>query len=132
MHLAALSVIVPDYDAGIAFFCDVLGFDLREDIPLGHKRWVTVAPPGAQTRIVLARAASDRQRAQIGNQGAGRVWLFLETDDFARDHAALLAKGVVFEEAPRKESYGTVAVFRDPFGNRWDLLQSAAAPVTPD
>lgn len=125
MHLAALSIIVPDYDAGIAFFCGTLGFDLLEDIPQGHKRWVTVAGPGAQTRIVLARAENDPQKAAVGNQGAGRVWLFLETDDFARDHADLQAKGIHFEESPRHEPYGTVAVFQDPFGNRWDLIQSA-------
>ncbi|MCV3272672.1 VOC family protein [Roseobacter sinensis] len=126
MHLAALSVIVPDYEAGIAFFCGTLGFELCEDIPQGNKRWVTVAAPGSQTRIVLARAATQAQRAAIGQQGAGRVWLFLETDNFARDHAALIARGIVFEEAPRDEIYGTVAVFRDPFGNRWDLIQRAS------
>ncbi|WP_299964325.1 VOC family protein [uncultured Roseobacter sp.] len=124
MHLAALSIIVPDYEAGIAFFCGTLGFTLSEDIDQGRKRWVTVTAPGGQLRIVLARADTDRQRAAIGNQGAGRVWLFLETDDFARDHAALQARGIVFEEAPRHEPYGTVAVFRDPFGNRWDLIET--------
>lgn len=123
MHLAALSIIVPDYDAGLAFFCDTLGFEVLEDIPQQDKRWVTVAAPGSETRIVLARATTEAQRAAIGGQGAGRVWLFLETEDFARDHAALRAKGIVFEEEPRHESYGTVAVFRDPFGNRWDLIQ---------
>ncbi|MBW4707812.1 VOC family protein [Roseobacter sp. YSTF-M11] len=128
MKLAALSLIVPDYDIGITFFCDTLGFDLIEDIPQGHKRWVTVSAPGSPVRIVLARAENDRQRAAIGDQGAGRVWLFLDTDDFARDHARLLAKGIVFEEEPRTETYGTVAVFRDPFGNRWDLIQKAARP----
>ncbi|WP_299863060.1 VOC family protein [uncultured Roseobacter sp.] len=126
MRISAFTVIVPDYGSGIDFFCGTLGFDLVEDIPQGHKRWVTVAAPGTDTRIVLARAENDRQKAAIGDQGAGRVWLFLETDDFARDHARLQEKGIVFEEEPRTEVYGTVAVFRDPFGNRWDLIQKAA------
>lgn len=125
MKLCALSIIVPDYDAGVSFFCGTLGFDLVEDIPQGHKRWVTVAAPGAQTRIVLARAENDRQKAAIGDQGAGRVWLFLETDDFDRDFERLRAGGIHFEESPRHEVYGQVAVFRDPFGNRWDLIQRA-------
>ena len=122
MHLHALTLIVPDYDAAIAFYCDVLGFELVEDIPQPGKRWVRIRPPGAQTSVILARAATDVQTAAIGNQGAGRVWLFLSTDDFPAEHARLLALGVAFEEEPRHEPYGTVAVFRDPFGNRWDLL----------
>lgn len=122
-RLALLSILVPDYDAGIAFFVGQLGFDLLEDTDLGDgKRWVRVAPSGAETAFLLARAADDRQRAAIGNQGGGRVWLFLQTDDFARDHQRMLAQGVHFEEAPRHEPYGTVAVFNDPFGNRWDLI----------
>mgnify|MGYP001796457615 CR=1 FL=1 len=125
MLLSAFTLIVPDYDAGIAFFCETLGFDLVEDIPQSHKRWVTVAAPGSALRIVLARAENDRQKAAVGDQGAGRVWLFLETDDFARDYAALQDKGIQFEEKPRSEVYGTVAVFRDPFGNLWDLIQKA-------
>lgn len=125
MHLALLSLLVPDYDAGIAFFVDIMGWELLEDTDLGGgKRWVRVAPAGAQTAFLLARAVGD-QAAFIGKQGGGRVWLFLQTDDFARDHVALQAKGVAFEEAPRQEPYGTVAVFRDPFGNRWDLIQFA-------
>ncbi len=123
MKLAFLSLLVPDYDASIAFFVDVLGFDLIEDTVLSEeKRWVRVAPPGAETGFLLAKAVGD-QRAAIGNQGGGRVWLFLETDDFAADHARLTANGVRFCEAPRHEDYGTVAVFADPFGNRWDLIQ---------
>ena len=90
---------------------------------MGTKRWVTVQPPGGGTRLVLARAEGEAQRRAIGLQGAGRVWLFLETDDFARDHRAMLDAGVTFEEEPRHEPYGTVAVWRDPFGNRWDLIQ---------
>ncbi|PHQ79361.1 MAG: extradiol dioxygenase [Thalassobium sp.] len=125
MHLALLSLLVPDYDAGISFFVDIMGWELLEDTDLGGgKRWVRVAPAGAQTAFLLARAVGD-QAAFIGKQGGGRVWLFLQTEDFARDHVALQAKGVAFEEAPRQEPYGTVAVFRDPFGNCWDLIQFA-------
>ncbi|MEX0286691.1 MAG: VOC family protein [Paracoccaceae bacterium] len=124
-HLALVAVLVPDYDEGIAFFTGALGFDLLEDTDQGAgKRWVRVAPRGAQTAFLLARAVDD-QRAMIGQQGGGRVWLFLQTEDFARNHAAFLANGVVFEEEPRQEAYGTVAVFRDPWGNRWDLIQFA-------
>ena len=125
MKLSALAILVPDYDAGIAFFVGQMGFDLLEDTDIGDgKRWVRVAPKGAETAFLLAKAVGD-QTAAIGNQGGGRVWLFLQTEDFARDHVALQAKGVAFEEAPRQERYGTVAVFRDPFGNRWDLIQFA-------
>ena len=123
MRLAALSLLVPDYDAAISFFCDGLGFSLTEDIPQGTKRWVTVSPLGQNLRLVLARADTSAQRAAIGQQAGGRVWLFLHTDDFARDAAKITAAGGVFEEAPRHEVYGTVAVWRDPFGNRWDLIQ---------
>jgi len=123
MHITAFSILVPDYDDGIAFFCGTLGFELLADIDQGRKRWVEVRAPGAQTSIVLARADTPDQEAAIGRQGGGRVWLFLHTDDFGADHAHLIAAGVTFEEAPRHEDYGTVAVFRDPFGNRWDLIQ---------
>lgn len=124
MHIHAIALIVPDYDAGIAFYRDVMGFDLIDDTDQGNgKRWVLIAPPGGQTRLLLARAVDDTQRASIGNQTGGRVGFFLHTDNFAADHARLLAAGVTFEEAPRYEAYGIVAVFRDPFGNRWDLLQ---------
>lgn len=91
---------MPDYEAGLAFYVGKLGFRLVQDIDQGHKRWVTVEPSGGGTRLVLARAEGDRQEAAIGNQAGGRVFLFLETDDFARDHAAMLAAGVEFEEAP--------------------------------
>ena len=124
MRLASLSLIVPDYDAAIAFYCGAMGFDLIADEDQGRKRWVEVRPHGGGPTFVLARADGDAQQAAIGQQGAGRVWLFLETDDFARDHARLsAADGVTFEEAPRREPYGTVAVFRDLFGNRWDLIE---------
>ena len=127
MHLALVAILVPSYDSGLAFFVDGLGFDLIEDSDLGGgKRWVRVAPKGAQTQFLLARAVGP-QRDQIGPQGGGRVWLFLHTDDFAADHARLTRAGVIFEEAPRQEAYGTVAVFRDPFGNRWDLIEPAGA-----
>ena len=121
--MGAVALIVPDYQAGLDFYVGKLGFNLIEDVDQGRKRWITVAPPGGGCALVLARADSEAQRAAIGAQGAGRVWLFLETLDFAQDHAAMLAAGVVFEEAPRHEDYGIVAVWRDPFGNRWDLLQ---------
>jgi catechol 2,3-dioxygenase-like lactoylglutathione lyase family enzyme len=119
------SLLVPDYDAALAFFLP-LGFELREDTDLGNaKRWVRIGLPGAATEILLARAVGEAQRSAIGNQGGGRVWLFLETDDFARDHAAFAAAGVAFEGPPRSEPYGRVAVFRDPWGNRWDLIAFA-------
>ena len=121
-RIAALALVVPDYDAAIAFYVGTLGFRLTEDIDQGAKRWVTVEPPGGGVRLLLARAEGAEQAAAIGNQAGGRVFLFLRTDDFARDHAAMQAAGVTFEEAPRHEAYGSVAVWRDPFGNRWDLL----------
>ncbi|KIC19109.1 MULTISPECIES: VOC family protein [unclassified Leisingera] len=122
--LHAVSLVVADYDAAIAFYCTQLGWQLAEDIDQGRKRWVRILPPGAeQGSLILARAEGAEQEAVIGNQFGGRVGLFLATDDFARDHAAMLAKGVIFEEEPRHEPYGTVAVWRDPFGNRWDLIQ---------
>jgi catechol 2,3-dioxygenase-like lactoylglutathione lyase family enzyme len=122
--IGAVSLIVPGYDQAIAFFRDALGFRLVQDIDQGRKRWVTMEPPGGGTRLVLARAEGD-QAAGIGAQGFGRVWLFYQTDDFARDAARLVAAGAVFEEAPRDEPYGRVAVWRDPWGNRWDLIQPA-------
>lgn len=122
-RLGAVALIVPDYQTGLDFYVGKLGFALIEDVDQGRKRWITVAPPGGGCALVLARADTEAQRAAIGAQGAGRVWLFLETPDFARDHRAMLAAGVEFEEAPRHEEYGIVAVWRDPFGNRWDLLQ---------
>jgi catechol 2,3-dioxygenase-like lactoylglutathione lyase family enzyme len=121
-RLVAVSILVPDYDSAIRFYCDTLGFTLSEDIDQGHKRWVTVTPPGGGAKIVLARADTDVQRAAIGQQGGGRVWLFLQTDDFNRDYRRMQAAAVVFEEEPRDEPYGRVAVWRDPFGNRWDLI----------
>ncbi|NJQ04112.1 VOC family protein [Streptomyces lonarensis] len=125
-HLALVTVVVDSYAPAIDFYVRRLGFDLREDTPLGDgKRWVVVAPPGAATGLLLAEAADRGQRERVGDQTGGRVALFLHTDDFARDHARLLAAGVAFEEEPRYEPYGTVAVFRDLYGNRWDLLEPA-------
>ncbi|MDK1491675.1 VOC family protein [Sinorhizobium sp. 7-81] len=126
--IARVAIVVPDYDDGIAFYCGKLGFDLIEDTELGDgKRWVLARPRGAaETALLLAKAEGERQRAAIGNQTGGRVGFFLFTDDFARDHAAMLAAGVEFREAPRQEAYGSVAVFTDPFGNLWDLLQPAS------
>ena len=121
-RLGALALLVPDYDAAIFFFVSVMGFRLTADIDQGRKRWVTVEPPGGGAHLVLARADGPEQRAAVGKQAGDRVFLFLETDDFARDHARMTAAGVLFEEAPRVEPYGTVAVWRDPFGNRWDLI----------
>ena len=123
--ITGVALIVPDYDAAIRFFCDVLQFRLVEDIPQGSKRWVTVEPAGGGVRLVLARAEGAEQVAAIGLQGGGRVWLFLQTQDFTGDHARMLAAGVVFEETPRHETYGVVAVWRDPWGNRWDMIQPA-------
>ncbi|MBW8851032.1 MAG: VOC family protein [Xanthomonadales bacterium] len=127
--MACFALVVDDYDRAIDFYIDALGFELREDRLLGAvpgnatKRWVVVAPAGAETGVLLAQAANDAQRASIGRQTGGRVGFFLHTDDFRRDHAAMLAKGVRFVESPREEAYGTVVVFEDPYGNRWDLVE---------
>lgn len=125
--VATVAIVVRDYDEAIAWYRDRLGFLLEEDTDLGDgKRWVTMAPSGAAgARLLLARAADDQQSSRIGDQTGGRVFLFLETDDFQRDHAAMLARGVTFREEPRHEAYGTVAVFRDLYGNLWDLLEPA-------
>ena len=124
-HIGAVALVVRDYDEAKDWFADKLGFTVVEDTMLGDgKRWVVVAPPGAVgTRLLLARAVSVEQARHIGDQTGGRVFLFLNTDDFERDHRAYLARGVRFLEAPRHEAYGTVAVFEDLYGNRWDLIQ---------
>ena len=125
LAIATITLVVEDYDAAIAFFVDALGFVLVADTPLGDgKRWVLVAPRAdGGARLLLARAADDAQRAAIGRQAGGRVWLFLETDDCLRDYAAFSGKGVRFREPPRRETYGTVAVFEDLCGNPWDLIE---------
>ena len=124
--LGLATLVVRDYDEAIAFFVDVLGFRLVEDreVPAQRKRFVVVAPEGG-AGLLLARASTPEQAARVGDQTGGRVAFFLETEDFARDHAAYRAAGVRFAEAPRDEPYGTVAVFLDLYGNRWDLLEKA-------
>jgi catechol 2,3-dioxygenase-like lactoylglutathione lyase family enzyme len=129
--LALVSFLVRDYDEALAFFTDSLGFRLVEDSPLpGGKRWLVVAPPGSTgSNLLLAEAATPEQLAQVGKQGAGRVFLFLHTDDFWRDYRLMQAADVKFLETPREEPYGTVAVFEDLYGNKWDLLQPKEANV---
>jgi catechol 2,3-dioxygenase-like lactoylglutathione lyase family enzyme len=124
MHISSFALLVSDYDQAIAYYTEKLGFELREDsVRENGKRWVLVAPPGAQTSILLAKAATDSQSHHVGNQTGGRVGFFLHTDDFLRDYALYSARGVNFCEQPRHEPYGSVAVFEDLYGNRWDLLQ---------
>ncbi len=125
-HLALVALIVRDYDEAIRFYVDVLGFELIEDTeqPAQNKRWVIVAPPGArESRLLLARATNEEQATRLGNQTGGRVFLFLYTDDFWRDHARYSERGVVFVRPPKEEPYGTVAVFQDLYGNLWDLVE---------
>jgi catechol 2,3-dioxygenase-like lactoylglutathione lyase family enzyme len=133
--LSALTLLVRDYDEAIAFFAGTLGFDLVEDTPLdATKRWVRVRPRGLTNSsgpsLLLARAATPEQRARIGDQAGGRVFLFLETDDCRRDYERWRAKGVRFLEEPREEPYGTVVVFQDLYGNRWDLIQPRGVETT--
>ncbi len=126
-NIKSFTVLVPDYDEAIAFYVGKLGFLLAEDFWLNNhtKRWVRVSPPGAETGLLLAKAEGPEQKTAIGNQTGGRVGFFLQTDDFARDHTAMQAKGVTFKEKPRHERYGIVAVFSDPWGNLWDLVEPA-------
>lgn len=123
--IATIALVVAEYDEAIAFYRDRAGFTLLADTDMGGgKRWVVVAPPGGNgAKLLLARADGPEQRKAIGNQTGGRVMLFLETDDFARDYAAMAARGVNFLEAPRHEVYGSVAVFEDLYGNKWDLIE---------
>jgi catechol 2,3-dioxygenase-like lactoylglutathione lyase family enzyme len=123
--LALTTLLVNDYDEAIAWYTGPLGFSLREDTPLGDgKRWVVIAPPGSSgAGLLLARAATEEQRAAVGRQAGGRVFLFLHTDDFRADYARMRAAGVHFRETPREEPYAIVAVFEDLYGNPWDLLQ---------
>ncbi|MEZ4767758.1 MAG: VOC family protein [Caldilineales bacterium] len=122
--LASATLLVRDYDEAIAYFTDALGFRLVEDTPLGDgKRWVMVAPTSGGAGLLLARAASPEQEAAIGNQTGGRVAFFLHTDDFRRDYDGMHARGVRFIEQPRHETYGTVVVFEDLYGNKWDLVE---------
>lgn len=127
-RLGAVSLLVRDYEEAIAFFVGKLDFVLDDDIDQGTKRWMRVTPRGGDTSLILARASTPEQVARIGDQAGGRIWLFLETDDFDRDHAAFSAAGVRFRESPRDEPYGKVAVFEDLYGNGWDLIQYKDAP----
>ena len=124
--IGQVAFVVREYDEAIDFFVSGLGFTLVEDtyIQEQDKRWVVVAPPGSsESRLLLARAVNEEQSSRIGNQSGGRIFLFLYTDDFWRDFSAYKAKGIVFVREPKEERYGTVAVFRDLYGNLWDLLQ---------
>lgn len=123
MKLAYSALLVPDYDEAIAFYCEAMGFRLVEDSDLGEgKRWVVIEGDGGGA-LLLAKAKKPAELEAVGNQFGGRVGLFAHTTDFAASHSAIVAGGGMFEEEPRHEPYGTVAVFRDPFGNRWDLIQ---------
>lgn len=123
-HLGALAFLVRDYEEAIRFFTDTLGFTLVEDTPIaGDKRWVVLSPGPHGTQLLLAKASSPEQDACVGRQAGGRVFLFLNTDDFWRDVRRMLANGVRFLEEPRSEPYGTVAVFEDLYGNKWDLIE---------
>ena len=123
--LGNITLIIPDYDEARNYFTNILGFDLLDDTDLGGgKRWLIVKPKGTSgAGIVLAKAITEEEKQAIGKQGADRVWLFLHTDDFYRDHTLYSKNGVNFLEAPREEIYGTVAVFQDRYGNKWDLLE---------
>jgi catechol 2,3-dioxygenase-like lactoylglutathione lyase family enzyme len=122
-RISEIALLVHDYDEAIRFFTEALGFELLEDTPLADgKRWVRVGPTGTGCTLLLARAATPEQREVVGRQTGGRVFLFLETDDFERDYGRMRAQGVQFLEEPRHEDYGTVAVFLDLYGNKWDLI----------
>ena len=127
-RIALMTLVVDDYDAAISWYTGKLGFALVEDTALEDgKRWVVVAPRGAAGGgLLLAKAVNERQRQVVGSQAGGRVFLFLHTDDFRRDYAAYKERGVTFVEDPRQEPYGTVAVFTDLYGNRWDLIEPKA------
>ncbi len=127
-HIAAFSLLIPDYDEAITFFVEVCDFELVEDRDEGTKRWIVVRPRGAETGIVLAQPSDETQRSAVGGQLGGRVGFFLHTDDFARDHARMETAGVRFHEEPRHEPYGIVAVWEDPWGNTWDLLEPRLNP----
>ncbi|WP_298256278.1 VOC family protein [uncultured Litoreibacter sp.] len=124
-RISAVTIVVPNYDEAIAFYVGSAGFHVVEDTDMGNgKRWVLIAPsPDAQTPILIAQADGKKQTAAIGNQTGGRVGFFLHTDDFYTDFDRMTQSGVFFEEAPRDEPYGMVAIWRDPWGNRWDLLE---------
>jgi lactoylglutathione lyase len=126
-RLGYVALVVRDYDEAISFYTQSLGFQVIEDTDLGNgKRWVLVRPPGEGTDLLLARAVNPEQASRIGNQTGGRVFLFLHTDDFWRDYREMNARGVKFVRPPSEEAHGTVAVFEDLYGNKWDLLQLKA------
>jgi len=128
MELGLATLVVSDYDTAIAFYVDAVGFELAADVDLGAgKRWVVVRPPGGTTGLLLAEAGDDAERVRVGDQTGGRVGFFLNTDDLAADYVRMQAAGVHFLETPRTEPYGTVVVCEDLYGNRWDLIQHAAA-----
>lgn len=128
-RIGSVTLVVREYDEAIAFYVGAVGFSLVEDTDLGDgKRWVLVAPIDGETTLLLAEATDAQQLARVGDQTGGRVALFLETDDFARDHTRMHAAGVRFLEEPRHEAYGTVAVFEDLYGNRWDLIEPRPLP----
>lgn len=123
-RIATVALVVHDYDEAIAWYVEKLGFSLHQDVDLGEgKRWVVVGPQGEGARLLLAQAKDERELSRVGDQTGGRVFLFLETDDFDRDHQAMRERGVTFKEEPRREGYGTVAVFADLYGNLWDLIE---------
>ena len=125
-YLAGISLVVNDYDEAIEFYTRKLSFTLLEDTRMSEsKRWVVIAPPGGSTgcTLLLAKAANDAQKAAVGNQTGGRVFLFLHTDDFDRDYNQMQQAGIEFIESPRQEAYGKVVVFADLYGNRWDLIE---------
>jgi catechol 2,3-dioxygenase-like lactoylglutathione lyase family enzyme len=128
-RLATVALVVGDYDEAVRWYTEKLGFALAEDADLGGgKRWVTLSAGTSGAQLLLAKAEGESQLSRIGDQTGGRVFLFLETDDFERDHEAMLQKGVGFKEEPRREAYGTVAVFADLYGNLWDLIEPKRQP----
>ena len=128
LTLARVTIVVRDYDEAIAYYTTALGFTLVEnELRANGKRWVVVAPNGSGSALLLARAATPEQERAVGNQTSGRVFLFLHTDDFWRDYHAMKERGVSFVEDPRSEPYGTVVVFSDLYGNKWDLVQPNAS-----
>ena len=123
-QLGQLTLLVSDYDEAIHYYTAILGFELLEDTQMSEtKRWVRVSPPGSACHLLLAKAANESQQAQIGLQAGGRVFLFLYTDDFWRDYRRYTARGVEFIREPSEETYGTVSVFKDLYGNLWDLIE---------
>jgi catechol 2,3-dioxygenase-like lactoylglutathione lyase family enzyme len=131
-YISKIAILVKDYDEAIEYYTEALGFNLVEDMQIGEdQRWVVVAPPSSNgiigTQIILMRATTDTERNAIGKQAGGAVLLILQTDDFWRDYQSMKTRGVVFHEEPRKEPYGTVVIFEDLYGNKWDLIEPVVA-----